>query len=66
MPWMVTIDPEKCKGDGLCVEICPVQLFELQENSDTKKAAVVRPDDCTGCTSCLTVCENNAIVLTEI
>jgi NAD-dependent dihydropyrimidine dehydrogenase PreA subunit len=63
MPWMVTIDPTRCKGDGLCVEICPVQVIELHGNSGLGKAVPTRPDDCTGCKLCLTVCENNAIDL---
>jgi 2-oxoglutarate ferredoxin oxidoreductase subunit delta len=62
-PWMVTIDPTRCKGDGLCVETCLAQVIELHGGIGAKKAVPVRPHDCTGCKCCLVVCENNAIEL---
>jgi len=56
----------KCEGDGDCVETCPTTIFELQE-VEGKKIAVVsgNMDDCLGCESCVTLCPNEAITLTE-
>ena len=59
--FVVTVDTEKCVGDGNCVEVCPVGVYELQDN----KAVVVNGDECLGCESCLEVCETGAITVTE-
>ncbi len=59
--YIVTVDAEKCVGDGNCVDVCPVQVFELQDN----KAVPVNPDECLGCESCVEVCETGAINISE-
>ncbi|OGP49103.1 MAG: ferredoxin [Deltaproteobacteria bacterium RBG_13_43_22] len=59
--YIVTVDTEKCVGDGNCVDVCPVQVFELQDN----KAVLVNPDECLGCDSCVEVCETGAITISE-
>ena len=59
--FIVTVDTEKCKGDGNCVDVCPVEVYELQDN----KAIAVNPDECLGCESCIEVCETGAITITE-
>jgi NAD-dependent dihydropyrimidine dehydrogenase PreA subunit len=59
--YIVTVDNDKCVGDGNCVDVCPVQVFELQN----EKAVVVNPDECLGCESCVEVCETGAITITE-
>lgn len=64
--WVITIDPETCQGDGECGDICPVQILSVAE-VDRKKMATVsgNPDDCIGCMSCVTTCENSAITVQE-
>ncbi len=64
--YKITIDVQKCTGDGECVDTCPSTLFELQEIAG-KKIAVFSgdPEDCVGCESCVTVCPSEAITLTE-
>ncbi len=57
----VTVDTEKCVGDGNCVDVCPVGVYELQDN----KAVVVNGDECLGCESCIEVCETGAITVIE-
>lgn len=61
MSWNVLIDANKCTGDGECVDVCPVDVYELQGN----KAAVVNADDCLGCESCVEVCPTSAITVEE-
>ncbi len=58
----VTVDPEKCVGDEECIEVCPVDVYELQDG----KSVPVRADECIGCESCLEVCEPVAITITEV
>lgn len=61
MAYVPEVDQEKCVGCGECVEVCPVDVYELQN----EKSVVVNEDECLGCESCLEVCEEGAITLTE-
>ncbi|MHA1129342.1 MAG: 4Fe-4S dicluster domain-containing protein, partial [Candidatus Helarchaeota archaeon] len=29
----ITIDLNKCNGDGICVDTCPVNVYELDEKA---------------------------------
>jgi len=58
----VTVDEEKCTGCGECVDICPDDVYELQN----EKSVPVRAEDCSGCESCIEVCEQEAITVTEV
>lgn len=53
---------EKCIGCEECVEVCPVDVYEIQE----EKSVPVNGEECIGCESCLEVCEQEAITITEI
>jgi NAD-dependent dihydropyrimidine dehydrogenase PreA subunit len=60
--FVVTIDPEKCEGDGECVEVCPVSILEVVDGK-----AVVSGDmgECLGCESCVSTCPHGAITIQE-
>ena len=58
----VEIDTEKCTGCGECVDICPVDVLELQD----EKSVPVNIEECVGCESCMEVCEEEAITVTEV
>ncbi len=58
----VKIDDEKCVGCGDCVDICPEEVFELQD----EQTVPVMAEECVGCESCVEVCEEEAITVTEI
>jgi NAD-dependent dihydropyrimidine dehydrogenase PreA subunit len=60
--WQVTVDKEKCTGDEECVDICPVDVFEMVDG----KAEPVNMEDCEGCESCVEVCEEDAITVEEV
>ena len=60
--WNVEVNAEKCVGCGECVDICPVEVFELQD----EKAVPVYAEECLGCESCIEVCEEGAITVEEI
>jgi NAD-dependent dihydropyrimidine dehydrogenase PreA subunit len=61
MGWNVEVDKEKCVGDEQCVEVCPVDVYEMVDG----KAEPVNMDECLGCESCVEVCEEDAITVTE-
>ncbi len=61
MGYSVTVDADKCVGDGECVDVCPVEVYELQDG----KAVPVNEEECLGCESCVEVCEQDAITIEE-
>jgi NAD-dependent dihydropyrimidine dehydrogenase PreA subunit len=61
MGYKVTVDHDKCIGDGECVDVCPVEVYELQDG----KAVPVNMEECLGCESCVEVCEQDAITVEE-
>ena len=64
----VKVDLNKCNGDGVCVEICPVEVFELQKlpaYPDAEKSVPVRKDECILCMACVASCPTEAITVGE-
>ncbi len=64
----VKVDWAKRNGDGTCVEVCPVDVFELQkipEYPDTLKAVPVREKECILCMACVVSCPTEAITVEE-
>ncbi len=60
--WEVTVDKDKCDGDEECVDVCPVDVFEMVDG----KADPVNAEECLGCESCVEVCEFDAITVEEV
>ena len=60
--YQIDVDEEKCIGCGECVEVCPSDVYEIQD----EKSVVVNEEECVGCESCLDVFEQEAITLSEI
>ncbi len=65
----ISIDRERCKGCGLCFDVCPNHRLEVDPSLNRKgySPARFREDsgqgekDCTGCAQCATVCPEVAI-----
>jgi NAD-dependent dihydropyrimidine dehydrogenase PreA subunit len=55
----LTYDPEKCTGCGMCAEVCPHRIFDLENG----KARVRDRDACMECGACAKNCPFQAIAV---
>jgi heterodisulfide reductase subunit A len=62
------VDETKCKGCGLCVEVCPYNAIGLEDRKTklesmefNARKAVINPASCKGCGSCAATCPVGAI-----
>jgi NAD-dependent dihydropyrimidine dehydrogenase PreA subunit len=54
---MIRVDEDKCSGCGECVDVCPVDVYILNDN----KANPENMEECTECCSCVEVCPESCI-----
>ena len=57
MAEMPSIEPEKCNGCGLCINVCICNALVLVENVVT----VIETEECGWCLECEAVCPTGAI-----
>jgi len=50
------VEPQKCDGCGICVNVCPAQAIFIQ-----KGKAVIDPQKCVNCGICAQRCPQKAI-----
>jgi len=75
---MVAVDFDICIADGICISVCPVNVFDWLETPDcetpnasgqailaAKKADPAREKDCIFCRACEIQCPVTAIKITE-
>jgi heterodisulfide reductase subunit A len=62
------VDETRCKGCGLCVEVCPYNAISLEDRKTlletiefNARKAVINPASCKGCGSCAATCPLGAI-----
>lgn len=60
----VTIDAAACRGCGMCADICPTKVMELDQAEH--KAVVRLAEDCIGCLSCAYLCPSGALAHTGV
>lgn len=53
----LSLDVEKCIGCGMCIEVCPHNVFKLED----KKAVINDKDACMECGACGKNCPTEAI-----
>ncbi len=53
----IEVDEEKCIGAGECVNVCPVNVYDLVDG----KTKANRVDDCIECCACVDACPTKAI-----
>ena len=61
LEYNVNVDTDKCVGCGECVDVCPVEVYEIKDG----KSEPVNSEECLGCESCVEVCETSAITVEE-
>jgi len=64
----VKVDFSKCNRDSVCIQVCPVEVFEMQDlpkYPDSSKSVPVKEDECILCMACVTQCPEEAITVTE-
>jgi len=62
----VKIDPEKCKGCGLCVLYCNKGLLKPDKTLNKKGMYPVKfidNNECTGCSFCAIICPDLCITI---
>lgn len=60
----VEITEKGCRGCTLCIDICPVDVFE--NDAANNLAKVKATEDCIGCLSCTYVCPSGCINISDV
>jgi NAD-dependent dihydropyrimidine dehydrogenase PreA subunit len=64
----VAVDWDICEAAGVCLDVCPVQLYDWKETPGNplsdKKAFPARESDCIQCLACENGCPVQAIKIT--
>jgi NAD-dependent dihydropyrimidine dehydrogenase PreA subunit len=66
----VAVDHDSCEGDGICISVCPVSVFNWVASpghpTSNKKSDPVNEPDCIFCRACESGCPVRAIRITEL
>ena len=57
----IQVNLEKCNGCGLCVEICPCDVFRLEDKTGLAEGRY--EEDCWYCGACEMDCPTGAIIV---
>lgn len=60
----ITINEERCKNCGLCIENCPKKIISFTTYNNKKgynPAKMKESEECTGCGICYTICPDICI-----
>ena len=63
----LTFKTDKCKGCGLCVDVCPKKVLILSPDKINAKGLhpveAAKPDECIACAFCATMCPDCIITV---
>ncbi|WP_265822465.1 4Fe-4S dicluster domain-containing protein [Geovibrio ferrireducens] len=62
----VLINGEKCKGCGLCIQVCPKKILRFSDNINSMGYSIIMctdQDACILCKSCALVCPDVVFTL---
>ncbi|MDD5287099.1 MAG: nitroreductase family protein [Desulfuromonadaceae bacterium] len=62
----INVEQEKCKLDGICAAVCPMNIIELKEGSPVPKLMAGVEELCIKCGHCVAVCPHGALSLDEM
>ena len=65
---MVQIDKDACKGCGICIAMCPMQILEFSDdlnNRGVRYPKVTMEEKCTKCANCMIYCPDFAVVVNK-
>lgn len=57
----VTVDSARCTGCGICVKVCPENVFELKNIYGKSVSTVIEESKCFACNACKIRCPEHAI-----
>jgi len=57
--YSIRVDKTRCKGDGICIDVCPKNCFD--RTKDTPGIRLACPDACVSCGACIIQCPRDAI-----
>jgi len=63
------VNKEKCKGCGLCIANCPVNILSKTEDVNSQGAyytVVTDESKCIACQNCVVICPDVAITLDKV
>ena len=60
---LLTVDPEKCARDGICVAECPARIVEPADEESYPSLIEGGEEFCINCGHCVTVCPRGALSL---
>jgi 2-oxoglutarate ferredoxin oxidoreductase subunit delta len=65
-PKLIAINENLCKGCEICIEFCPLEVFEKSDNLNRKGyyiPNVIAKNKCNGCRLCELLCPDLAIII---
>lgn len=66
--FIIHLNEEICKGCGICISVCPVNVYERGDRISPKGYVITEirhPGKCIGCKNCELMCPDQVIFIEE-